>query len=200
MFDKSDIWDYAYMAKTDRKAYKKLIAETNKILKEANRRIIELEKAGVTTPAEKYIKHQITLIRSPRAKRFARFALSKEPSIKDIRDIGMYAAGFLERKTSTLEGYKESIEKRNKVLSERYGISIQDADSFREYLKSDYFKVLRHFDSDTAMQFGLDNIENTDDLDIMEEIYKDWREKKIATADLFNNKVWASYEGNHYKR
>lgn len=200
MFDKDDIWNYAYMAKRDRKAYKKLIAEVNKIMAEANARLREIEKAGVTTPAEKYIKHQIAQLRSPRSKRFSRFAISKEPSIKTVRDIGMYAVGFLERKTSTLEGYNESIVKRNQTLAEKYGMSIEDADSFREYLKSDYFRTISRFDSETAMQFGLDNIENTDDLEIMNEIYKDWQAKKIATADLFDQKVWAQYEGNYNKR
>lgn len=200
MFDKDDIWSYSYMAKTDRKAYKRLIAETNKIIKEANKRLQEIESADVHTPAERYIKAQITKLRSPRARRFARISLKKEPSIKYIREVGMYAVGYLERKTSTLSGYKESVENRVKRLSEKYDIDLKSAEAFSEYLKSDYFKTIARWDSETAMQFGADNIEDITDLDIMSEIYSDWQAKKIATADLFDNKTWAEYEGNYHKR
>lgn len=208
MVDKSYLYKLSVSARNDGKARKKLIAEINKLVKETNKRLRTLEKAGIETQASKVAQYRLDVLRPPRVnvntgviRQYTRFkTITKKDRLsnKELRNLAMYTANFINAKTSTIEGYNESNEKRIATFEAKYGKRIKNKEAFEEYLKSDGFSRLVEIDSDQAIQTGMDNIEDLDDVTYLDELFNKYDRGIIKyQQDLIDE--WVEYGRNKHE-
>lgn len=208
MVDKSYLYKLSVSARNDGKARKKLIAEINKLVKETNKRLRTLEKAGIETQASKVAQYRLDVLRPPRVnvntgviRQYTRFkTITKKDRLsnKELRNLAMYTANFINAKTSTIEGYNESNEKRIATFEAKYGKRIKNKEAFEEYLKSDGFARLVEIDSDQAIQTGMDNIEDLDDVTYLDELFNKYDRGIIKyQQDLIDE--WVEYGRNKHE-
>lgn len=191
--NRQNILDLTIEARHSEKSYRKLVAEINKMQREANKRLRALESKEYNSPAYKsatyYTSHRFT----SRTKRFKRTSLKSTPFTKqNIKEQTRYAlqlSHFLDLETSTTEGYEESIDKSLDTLFSRLGVAT-DREVFKEFLKSEYFKEFVKKGSDQVMSFGIDNIETLDDIERLDELYTRYKKGEIYAADITDD--WTS--------
>lgn len=169
-------------ARKSEKAYRKLVAETNKAVTEANKRLRELEKAGYQTQAYKKAQYYIKK-GGERRSRYQRTRLKDNQPVGSVLYKAQQAKAFLELKTSTVQGYEQSLDESLDTITTRYG-DIKNKELFKEYLKSDFFKRYVEGNSDEAFTFGIDNIENTDDLIKLQDLYEQFEQGNLYIDDI----------------
>lgn len=201
MVDKSNLYSLSVKARNDDKARKKLIAEINKLVKETNKRLRILEKAGIETQAYKVVQYRLDVLRPPRVntntgviRKYTRFKTITKKDVlsnRELRNLAMYTANFINSKTSTIEGYNESNEKRIATFETKYG-KVKNKDAFNEYLKSAGFARLVEIDSNQAVQTGIDNVEDLEDVVYIDELFKRYDRGEIKyQQDLIDE--WVAY-------
>ena len=205
MVDKSNLYTLSVKARNDDKARKKLIAEINKLVKETNKRLRDLEKAGIETHASKVAQYRLDILRPPRVnantgvmRKYTRFKTITKKDVlsnRELRNLAMYTANFINSKTSTIEGYEESNEKRIATYEAKYGKRVKNKEAFNEYLKSAGFARLVEMDSNQALQTGIDNVENLEDVAYIDELFKSYDRGEIKyQQDLIEE--WVAYGEN----
>ena len=185
--NRQNILDLTIDARHSEKAYRKLVAEINKMQREANKRLKSLESAKIESPAYKKAEYYIGKRFTERSKRFRRTSISKKAySTENIKQQSRYAlqlVDFLSKKTSTPEGYEEALNESLETLFERKGEPV-DKEVFKEFLKTQYFREFVEKNSEAVMQFGIDNIETLDDIVKLDELYDRYKQGEIYAADI----------------
>ena len=151
------------------------------------------------------MQYRLDILRPPRVntntgvirkyKRFKTITKKDVLSNRELRNLAMYTANFINSKSSTIEGYNESNEKRIETYEAKYGKRVKNKEAFNEYLKSAGFARLVEMDSNQAMQTGMDNVENLEDVAYIDELFKSYDRGEIKyQQDLIDE--WVAYGEN----
>lgn len=114
-----------------------LLAETKKIVRQANLQLNKLRKAGIVSQAKKIAESRIQIIYGKNAKGFR---ANKNMSYNDLEKTQAIAKRFLNSKTSTIKGIEEEISKRDKTFLTEYHISGRELSILYDILSSEEFK------------------------------------------------------------
>ena len=192
---KQNIIDLSYEARRDESKYRELIDNINKMSKRANQRLLSLERNNINSQAYKAASYRIKRRFDKEKVRFNKAGKSyADYNMSNVKKAIRYALeieNFLSSKTSTISGYNESIYRTLNSLEKKYGV-VEDTNVFEEFLKSEFFKEFVDKNSGEVMQFGIDKIENTDDLEKLDTIYQRYKKGEIYAADIMED--WESIE------
>ena len=192
---KQNIIDLSYEARRDESKYRELIDNINNMSKRANQRLLSLERNNINSQAYKAASYRIKRRFDKEKVRFNKAGKSyADYNMSNVKKAIRYALeieNFLSSKTSTISGYKESIYRTLNSLEKKYGV-VEDTNVFEEFLKSEFFKEFVDKNSGEVMQFGIDKIENTDDLEKLDTIYQRYKKGEIYAADIMED--WESIE------
>ena len=192
---KQNIIDLSYEARRDESKYRELIDNINKMSKRANQRLLSLERHNINSQAYKAASYRIKRRFDKEKVRFNKAGKSyADYNMSNVKKAIRYALeieNFLSSKTSTISGYNESIYRTLNSLEKKYGV-VEDTNVFEEFLKSEFFKEFVDKNSGEVMQFGIDKIENTDDLEKLDTIYQRYKKGEIYAADIMED--WESIE------
>jgi len=192
---KQNIIDLSYEARRDESKYRELIDNINKMSKRANQRLLSLERNNINSQAYKAASYRIKRRFDKEKVRFNKAGKSyADYNMSNVKKAIRYALeieNFLSSKTSTISGYNESIYRTLNSLEKKYGV-VEDKNVFEEFLKSEFFKEFVDKNSGEVMQFGIDKIENTDDLEKLDTIYQRYKKGEIYAADVMED--WESIE------
>lgn len=179
--------------KGDSTAEAELRSRANKIAKQANRRILNLERGGLTaSPAYKLAKDDIFYIKRKRKGLKTRYPETNASlSIIEVEAILESANTFLERKTSTASGYKSYVAKRKAGLA-KIGLSTEGREELvNEFLNTDWFNEFKRFDSVDAIR-EVDRLADSGiDPEEIEELYKQYLEGKKSFTEVVYD--WEKY-------
>ena len=154
------------------------------------------------------MQYRLDVLRPPRVntntgviRKYTRFKTITKKDVlsnRELRNLAMYTANFINSKTSTIEGYNESNEKRIATFEAKYGKRVKNKEAFNEYLKSAAFARLVEIDSDQAVQTGMDNVEDLEDVVYIDELFKRYDRGEIKyQQDLIDE--WVAYGGNKHE-
>lgn len=192
---KQNIIDLSYEARRDESKYRELIENINKMAKKANQRLLSLERNDINSQAYKAASYRIKRRFDKEKVRFNKAGRSyADYNMSNVKKAIRYALeieNFLSSKTSTIKGYNESIYKTLNSLEKKYGV-VEDTNVFEEFLKSEFFKEFVEKKSDEVMQFGIDKIETTDDIEKLDTIYQKYKKGEIYAADIIED--WEKIE------
>ena len=192
---KQNIIDLSYEARRDESKYRELIDNINKMSKRANQRLLSLERNNINSQAYKAASYRIKRRFDKEKVRFNKAGKSyADYNMSNVKKAIRYALeieNFLSSKTSTISGYNESIYRTLNSLEKKYGV-VEDTNVLEEFLKSEFFKEFVDKNSGEVMQFGIDKIENTDDLEKLDTIYQRYKKGEIYAADIMED--WESIE------
>lgn len=195
MIDRQGIIDLSYAARRDESKYRELINEINAMTRKANKSLLQLEKNNINSQAYKAASYRVKRRFDKDKVRFNKAGRDyREYNKSNLKKATRYAlelSDFLSLKTRTLRGYKESIDRTIDSLGEKYG-AVEDKAVFEEFLKSEFFKEFVEKKSDEVMNFGIDKIETTDDLEKLDVIYQRYKKGEIYAADIMED--WEKIE------
>ena len=192
---KQNIIDLSYEARRNESKYRELIDNINKMAKKANQRLLSLERNDINSQSYKAAEYRIKRRFDKEKVRFNKAGRSyADYNMSNVKKATRYALeieNFLSSKTSTITGYNESVNKTLNSLEKKYG-AVEDKAVFEEFLKSEFFKEFVEKKSDEVMNFGIDKIETTDDIEKLDEIYQRYKKGEIYAADIMED--WESIE------
>ena len=192
---KQNIIDLSYEARRNESKYRELIDNINKMAKKANQRLLSLERNDINYQSYKAASYRIKRRFDKEKVRFNKAGRSyADYNMSNVKKATRYALeieNFLSSKTSTITGYNESVNKTLNSLEKKYG-AVEDKAVFEEFLKSEFFKEFVEKKSDEVMNFGIDKIETTDDIEKLDEIYQRYKKGEIYAADIMED--WESIE------
>ena len=192
---KQNIIDLSYAARSDESKYRELINEINKMTRKANKSLLQLEKNDINSQAYKAASYMVKRRFDKDKVRFNKagreYREYNKVNLKKATRYALELSNFLSLKTRTLRGYKESIDRTIDNLGKKYG-AVEDKTVFEEFLKSEFFKEFVEKKSDEVMNFGIDKIETTDDLEKLDEIYQRYKKGEIYAADIMDD--WEKIE------
>lgn len=179
--------------KGDSAAESELRSRAAKIAKQANRRILNLERGGLTaSPAYKLAKDDIFYIKRQRKGLKTRYPETNVSlSIIEVEAILESANMFLGRKTSTASGYKAYVSKRKAGLA-KIGLSTEGREELvNEFLNTDWFNEFKRFDSIDAIR-EVDRLADSGvDPEEIEELYNQYLEGKKTFTEVAYD--WEKY-------
>ena len=195
MIDKQGIIDLSYAARRDESKYRELISEINAMTRKANKSLLQLEKNDINSQAYKAASYRVKRRLDKEKVRFNKagreYADYNKANLKKATRYALELSNFLALKTRTLRGYKESIDRTIDTLGKKYG-TVEDKAVFEDFLKSEFFKEFVEKKSDEVMNFGIDKIETTDDLEKLDTIYQRYKKGEIYAADIMED--WETIE------
>lgn len=114
-----------------------LLAETKKIVRQANLQLNKLRKNGIVSQAKNIAESRIQKLYGKNAKGFR---ANKNMSYNDLEKAKAIAKRFLNSKTSNIKGIKEEISKRDKTFLDKYGIENRELSILYDILSSSEFQ------------------------------------------------------------
>ena len=158
-----------------KKSVKELRSEVNKLMKEANRRLSRLEKSGKAFQSSAYRSLQEEKGTKPRFTSKGQSRSSLEKQLKELK-------GFTKKKSSTLKGTKEIVQKQKEEL-EKQGIEFDDSEEEKEF-----FELFGDFMS-RSKQLGRKQYNSYQIKSLMYDSYKRQQDKYgfVDKKRLYNN-------------
>lgn len=196
-----DIPSYQQIRKTANRAMKgdkvaesTLRKELTRLGKNANKRLKRLETEGLTaSPAYKLAKEDIGYIRKRRGGQSkSRYPESNASlTINEVANALWSASTFLNRKTSSVRGYKNYLDSRRKTL-ENLGIDVKGReDKFDEFMRTDWFNEFVRFDSNAAFEIIEEMIDDEVSVSELQKLYDRYLQDSIDFVD-------ATYDWKEY--
>lgn len=107
---------------------------------------------------------------------------------------------ILKEKTSTVQGWREIIDKRQKTLSTEYGINFRSKEEMKLFFKSEVWKWMQRFyDSKQTMRLISHKLDDSTISEILEDLEKFRERTDPDTADMIAKQLGFSGESEALK-
>lgn len=165
----------------DASALRDLQKLNERIANNVNRRMKNLEKRSLKSPAVGYMKNYLE------SKGRKVLSKSKKLSPKELKQQILRGQKFLSAKTGSVKGQKE-YEKKQIEQMKQYGIDLSKdrmMEKWAAFTQSSIFNEMMEFDSERTLDEGLNSLHQGRSLDELEELFEKYKNKEMELLDVW---------------